>query len=287
MSDNILFLIVFLSQIFLLSLYFPRKILGRMRYVRKTYPPSQYPKLYTKPIEYYEKEQRNYQIINQIIFVAGLMLIFAVWVWDFSSYGKLASLLPIVFGMIQMLPVIRLEISETSQFKLMRKANLRTTRKAELRPRRLFDFISPTMFCLAIFMYIAAIFLDLYWHQFNFHWGHDTFERAMFLTAGYFLFSTIIVLNLHGKKKNPHEAYEDRTRQIEFILKSQIYAGIAMSVIFMTVAAGDVFDMDSLEPSLMSLYFQSIAWISIGSKLRTLRIENIDFDVYKEDVSVT
>ena len=65
MPNNILFLIVFLSQIFLLSLYFPMKILGRMRYVRKTYPPSQYPKLYTKPIEYYEKEQRNYQITNQ------------------------------------------------------------------------------------------------------------------------------------------------------------------------------------------------------------------------------
>ena len=31
-----------------------------MRYVFETYPPSTYPKLYPKPVEYYKKAQRNY-----------------------------------------------------------------------------------------------------------------------------------------------------------------------------------------------------------------------------------
>ncbi len=55
----------------------------------------------------------------------------------------------------------------------------------------------------------------------------------------------------------------------------------------MTVAAGDEFDLDSFEPSLVSLYFQLIVWISIGTMFRVLRIENMNFEVYKEDVSVT
>ena len=64
MPDNTLFYFVFLSQIILLSLYFPRKMLSRIKYVFKTYPPSEYPKLYPEPIEYYEKARRNYRKIN-------------------------------------------------------------------------------------------------------------------------------------------------------------------------------------------------------------------------------
>ena len=41
MPDNILFYAVFLSQILLLSFYFPRKMLKRISYVLATYPPSQ------------------------------------------------------------------------------------------------------------------------------------------------------------------------------------------------------------------------------------------------------
>jgi len=52
-SANILLGIAFLGQIFLISYYYPEKILARMDYVRATYPPSQYPRLYPKPIEYY------------------------------------------------------------------------------------------------------------------------------------------------------------------------------------------------------------------------------------------
>lgn len=169
----------------------------------------------------------------------------------------------------------------------MRKADLRTTRQAELHPRRLFDFISPTIFGIAIFMYIASILLDLYWHQFNIHWGHDTVQRAIVITAVNLFFALVVIWNLYGKTLNPHQAYKDRTKQIELAVKSLVFVSIAMSVFFMTTAAGDQFDLDSFEPSLVSLYFQLIVWISIGTMFRILRIENMNFEVYKEDVSVT
>ena len=75
MPDNILFYAVFLSQILLISFYFPRKMLKRISYVLATYPPSQYPKLYPEPIEYYEKARRNYRNLNVSVLLVGLSLL--------------------------------------------------------------------------------------------------------------------------------------------------------------------------------------------------------------------
>jgi hypothetical protein len=47
-SSNVIFYIAFLGQIFLVSYYFPGKILARIKFVRETYPPEQYPRLYPK-----------------------------------------------------------------------------------------------------------------------------------------------------------------------------------------------------------------------------------------------
>jgi len=60
MPDNILFYFVFLGQIILISFYFARKILSRMRYVVKTYPQSKYPKLYPVSLDIVEKFHPNY-----------------------------------------------------------------------------------------------------------------------------------------------------------------------------------------------------------------------------------
>lgn len=112
MPDSSLFYFVFLGQILLISMYFPRKILGRMRHVIKTYPPSKYPRLYPKPIEYYEKGQRNYRVINQAIFVLGFILMFAFGLWGYPDEGKIARLIPVIFGVLQIFPLIGMEISE-------------------------------------------------------------------------------------------------------------------------------------------------------------------------------
>ena len=43
---QMLFHVVFLSQVLLVSFYLPRKILGLVQHVVEKYPPSRYPKLY-------------------------------------------------------------------------------------------------------------------------------------------------------------------------------------------------------------------------------------------------
>ncbi len=287
MPDNILFYFVFLSQILLISFYYPRKMLNRIGVVLETYPPSKYPRLYTKSIEYHQKAQRNYKIINQIILVVGFILIFAVGYWDYSSDGNIAELFPWGYFMVQMLLLILMEVYGFAYFRLMRKADLRTSRKAELHPRRLFGFISPIIVAVAIFLYIACILFYYYIHQFQFQMSNDTFVISIALTASNILFAGIIFWNLYGKKLDPYQASKDRIRQMGVTVKSLVFMSIGMSIFLMIVEGIDEFDLDYLEPSIMSLYLQFTVLIGLGAALRTLRIENINFDVYKDDPVVT
>ena len=288
MSANILFYFVFLSQILLISFYIPGKILGRMKSVLEMYPPSNYPKLYPKSVEYYKIGQWGFKVVNRLILLLSFIVLFLIaFVVDHASFaddGYISEAWPAGYGMIQFLPLIALEFLEFSQFRLMRKANSGTTRKAELR-RRLFDFVSPTVVGVAAFLYLAAILFDLYVHDFIFQWGHDTIQRAMVMTATNGFLAAMGAWHLYGRKLDPHQAFDDRAKQITAILKSMLYVSMAISVFFMMAAADDVFAMDFLDAPLLSLYFQVIVFVSVGHVLRTLRVEEMNFEVYKEDVS--
>lgn len=289
MSGNVLFYIVFISQIFLLSFYFPGKILGRVKSVLEMYPASQYPKLYPRPVEDYEKGQRRYRLVNRAVFLLGFVILFALlFVVDHASFaddGFISEAWPAVYGMIQFLPLMLLEFSEFSHYKLMRKANQDSTRKAELHPRRLTGFVSPAIIGLAVLLYAASILLDLYWHDFVIQWDHDTTQRAIVLTVTNLFMAGFGAWHLHGRKLDPHQAFGDRAKQISANLKSILYVSMAMSIFFMTTAADDVYDLDFLDASLLSLYFQVIAFVSIGHMLRSMRLEDVDFEVYRNDIT--
>ena len=287
-----LFYVAFLGQIFLVSYYFPRKILTRMRYVLDTYPQSKYPKLYPKSVEYYRIGQWAFKIVNQFIVLLGFLIMLAMlFLVDHSSFaddGFISEAWPAAYGIIQFLPLIFLEFSEVSQFKLMRKANTATTRKADLRRRSLFNFVSPSLLASAIFLYLATVIFGMYVHQFVFDWDHDTTQRAVVLTITNLFLAAFGAWNLYGRKQNPHQASEDRAQQTAVNLHSLLYVSMAMSIFFMTQAADDLFDLDFLDATLMSLYFQFIVVLSIGHVLRSLSLKDVNFDVYKSSgIAVT
>lgn len=285
--NNLLFYVAFLGQIFLISYYIPGKILKRIQYVRNHYPPEQYPKLYPQAIEKYVIGQWVYKVANWVIVLLGFIILFAIiFVVDHSTFaddGYISEFWPMVYGAIQFLPLIFLELSEFGQMKLMRKANMSSTRTAQLRPRRLFDFVSPQLFGFTIVMYLAAIIIDLYAHDFAVNWTHDTVQRAMVLSATNLLLVAMGAWLLLGQRLNPHQSVDDRSRHIRANLSSFLYVSIAMSVFFMTQAVDDVYDMDNLGATLLSVYFQVIVILSVGHLLRSQRLEDMNFDVYKEN----
>ena len=247
-----------------------------MRYAFETYPPSTYPKLYPKPIEYYEKARRNYRILNLFILLAGL-LILAVLL-GYSRSGEWDHVIAMWYFLVQFFPVMLLDLSTLKEFKLMRNANSRTTRKAELHPRRLFDFISPTIISMAIITYVGFVLLILYIRQFEFPW-FGGYWNIVGVTAINLCFAGIILRYMYGIKLNPHHAYEDRIRHIETIVKVLVFTSIAATMFIAINVVLAALDLRNLQPIAQSLYFQLLAVICF----QAYRIDYTNFEVYKED----
>ncbi|KAA3613120.1 MAG: hypothetical protein D8M58_12490 [Calditrichaeota bacterium] len=284
MLENILFYFVFLGQILLISYYYPKQILIRISYVLKTFPPEEYPKLYPKHPDYYKAGQLIYKIINFIILAIGLIVIVVIGVWDNSSVGKVSEAIPIAYFFLQMIPLLLMEISGFAYFKMMRKADMRTTRKANLQPRNLFDYVSSVAVSFAFILIVACIAFFYSLYGFSFDFENKTFVIVLSLVFSNLIFAGIIFWNLYGKKLDPHQAVEDRMRQVEVTIKSLVYMSIVASIFLIAIKAIDEFNLDYYEPVLMSFYLQFIMFIGLGSLLRNQRLEDMNFDVYKKDV---
>ncbi len=287
--DQILFYIVFASQILLLSIVLPRRILARMQHVRETYPPADYPKLYPDPAEKYAVSRFVFQLAYLAVaglgFVIMLLMIFVVDHGTFAADGFISEAWPAGYGMVQFLPFMLLEVSEFRQFRLMRQLNTRTTRKAELRPRRLVDFVSPGLLAAAATFFVGCVVFDLYAHDWVISWGHDTVQRTLTMAGTNLLLVAAGAWNLHGRKLNPHQTHADRSRQTRIVLRSLCYISMALSVFLVTQAADDIYRLAHLNAVLISLYFQVIGMLSIGFTVKCFETTDVDFDVYKAEVA--
>ena len=70
-------------------------------------------------------------------------------------------------------------------------------------------------------------------------------------------------------------------------MKSLVFISIAATIFIVINVILHAFELRYLNSIVMSLYFQVIGIASIGTVLRTLRIEDINFEVYKEDPVAT
>ena len=283
MTIHILFYVLFLSQIILISYYYPKQIVKRIEGVLKNFPPENYPKLYPESTEKVIASKTHYQFFNQIILVIGvvLMVVYAFMSADYKGNEKFAESLPLMFGMVQFIPFMMLEISSCRQFKLMRKANKSTSRTAGLAPRKLFDYVSPIAVVSAIVLVFTYVIFDLYVHDFVF--TSDIIIKIKTLGLVHALFIGLIIWQLTGKRLDPHQATKDRSQQTEFSIQSMFSVSMFASIFFIADSAVDVYQLGYLEIIINSIYFQVIAFFGIGGMLRTVRLDNINFDVYKAD----
>ena len=280
MQQHLIFHIVFLSQILVISYLVPSRIFGRMKYIFDTYPPSAYPKLYPRPVEHYESARRSYRNLNAAILVVGLLILAALIVIPHDH--DLGNAISIGYYFVQFIPLMILEFSSFKELKLMRNASPRPTRKAELRPRHLFDFISPLFFGLAVSVYVVFVAIILYLRQFDYEW-FGGFANIVGITLMNLLFAGIVLWHMYGKKQNPHISYEDRKKQIEAILKSFVFISIVATVFVLISVVLSALEIRHLLPIAMSLYLQVLAIATI----RAYIIDYRNFDVYREDPIAT
>ncbi len=286
-SDN-LFYLLFVGQIFLLSWYFPNKMISRVEHVLEAYPAETYPKLYPLPVAQYRSGIRRFRVFSRLVLVIGVAILLSVlFVVDHSSFaehGYISSFWPAVYGMIQFVPFMAIEFSEYSNLKLMRQVNPVSLRTADLQRRGLFDLVSPWLVVLAVLTLAGAILFDLYLHGFNVSLGHDSVQRALVMLASNVMIALVGMYNLYGKKLDPHQSSADRSHRIAVNLRSLLYLSMAMSVFVGVSAADGVYDIDFLDAALMSFYFQAIGFLSLGYTTRNIQIDDTNFDVYKAEV---
>ena len=275
--NNVYFYIIFLVQILLASWYIPNKILERMQTVMNSYPPNEYPKLYSGSIDGYKKTQNIYRSINKTLFTVGFSLLSAIVMWDYTTEGQISPMIPWAYFMLQMMPFLWLEIKEYKSFKAMRNNNTDPKKSATIMPRKLFDFLSPKLFGFAIIVLLTAFSLVIVKYGFS----GKAFQNIIIILATNLFFAGIAYWNIYGTKQDPYQSNEDRIKILSVTVKSMVFVSIGVSVFLSIQMLIKIYDLNFLKTIAMSVYCQLILWASVGNRLKELKLENIDFSVYK------
>jgi hypothetical protein len=276
-----LFFVVFGMQVFLMSRYYPKRILNRMDYIFKNYPIETYSKLYPDGYEKALKGKIVFSLISNAIFALGVLLIAALLIFVFKGEASLHKFgfVPLAFGMFQAIPLFMLELSGLKAFKKMRILNTDTKRSAELNPRGLFNFVSPFRLALTILLFFTCIFIVLKLNGFNMGEeqailiGSMCLANSLFIALGYRL--------IHGKKMDPHQSTEDRYKTTSVVILSYTSISMLISVFFVFSISSNVLSLEMWEPIFNSLYWLGVMYLSTGSALKYVNVEDINYEVYK------
>ena len=285
-----LFYAVFLSQIFLLSIHYPGKLCRRIRYVLEHFPPAQYPKLYpTCSDGFMEREAamlRLYRAVNYTIAAAGALVLLAMALSGYRPDVKGGDeIFVAIYFVLQVCPYLYVEIKEFRHYRLMRRALSATTRTAQLRPRRLFDFISPVYVAAAVLLYVVWLAVYLGGQDPGSPWQAEVYATLMLISGINLLYMGLIARFLYGRKLDPHQAYGDQLKHMESVVKVAVFSSIGISIFLIATQAVDRYGLEILDPPLVSLYVQLCAIFAIGLSMRTNALEGTDFSVYKSDGS--
>ncbi len=287
---DVIFYVIFLGQIFLLSYYYPWKTYERIAYILEHCPPSQYPKLYpntnyidpTIPVRGLVK---TFKTINVITILIGVGAIFLAAINGYKPEGHGEETLIGLYAMVQFIPMIFIEIKTYQQNKLMRELSKSGVRKAQLQARNLFDYISPIAVAAALIMFCLVILFELYIANFEFRMDQKFITIVGVGTVMQFFFGFTIYWAIYGKKQDPHLSYEDQKKVGSIATSSAVYTSIGMSVFIIVNSAVKEFNLSYLDPVIMSLYFQALAFFGVGVIFRKFKVEDVNFEVYKKEVN--
>jgi MFS family permease len=291
-GEAVLFFFVFLSQVLLISWYYPRRVIGRRRQVLQAHPPSTHPKLYPQPPEFYESRLRNYARLNLAVVVAGVSIIVGLILgmlggqWDgaivtpWSTSGEWDAAIVVPFFVVQIVATVYLELSSFKHHKAMAKAPPRV-RTTELRRRRLVDFVSPAMLVAAVLVNVAYIAFVLYYRRFGFEWFTAAGNIAIVAVMFVFL-SAVIGFALRAPKSDHYQAYEDRLDLLRLMVRQMVAFVIAMPLLTAIWLIIKLYDPEFLEPVIASLHVQIAALVLLWPVF-SYRLDKVDFDVYRSD----
>lgn len=282
MIENVAFYPIFVCQILLLSWYFPKLIVQRTDWLLEHCPPCDYPKLYPVAVEHFIQKRSLFVQANHLLLAIGVVILGWVGYQYGASENAIFPMVPWVYFMLQMLPMLLTEIIGFKFFKLMREANASGVRKATLQPRRLFDYVSPRLVGAAVLTYVAMVIYTLTIFDYSLALSDVPVMSAFILLLGNSFFAAIIAFNIYGKKQDPYQDGKDKVTEVKIVLQSLFYMSIYMSVFMAVMASSNRFELDIDSAVFMSLFCQSVALIAPGLQLKNFKLANVNFDVYRE-----
>jgi hypothetical protein len=280
MQDNFAFLLVFLSQILVISVYLPLRRYSLQQEVFDTYPPSEYPKYYPRGIEFERKRQVKGRNIPLLIALVGIMVFCVAWASDYSQV--MMTRVVFAFCVVQLFPVVLWGLWEAQRPYQMQAKDQSTTRKAQLHVRHLFDFVSPLSVGIAVATYGLASFA-LGYIYFNDLWAVEVRWKLPALLAinalmvvgfgGLGVFHT-----MYGKRIDPHLTNVDRMRRIASGIKIMVLMSIAYSMFILLLVILQSADMVlELNAVFTSIFYQCVIVYGV-----VLSGRDRNFDVYRE-----
>jgi hypothetical protein len=278
---ELIFYMAFFSQILLISHHYPKRILSRMNYILEHCPADKYAKLYPKGYQKALEGKILYMRLNNVILMIGFVIFVSFVVAMQLSNIQLedVSFLPFAYGMLQAIPFLILEVSAIKQFKLMRNLNAESKRHADLSPRNVFNYVSPARLFTAVIMFFVCIYIMLSINDFIFSAQIATLTGSMLLCNGLFVGLGYVLLK--GKKLDPHQSPEDRQKMTRAVFRSYTSVSVLVSVFFIINRCVEHYSIDSWEPLINSLYWQSVVLLSTGTMLKLTTLEEANYEVYK------
>lgn len=280
--ETALVYIILISQIILLSYYYPTQIIKRFNYIFDNYLPTDYPKLYPEEynLEKAKKGVKTYTLITRSTLAIGALLLILATYDGMIVRGEIKDGMVTVFAVIQIIPFLLLEVSELKYYKMLRAENDTPKRSASLSPRRYFDYVSPIKFGTAFFFVIAYVYFNLFRNEFEFHYSNDGFISLATITLVHIYFTITVLWAMYGKKLNPHQSRADRDRLIGSIIHTTLNISIAATIFMLVYGILQHYDNNLYEAMALSIYFQCCLHFGLGTMLKKQKIEDIDFSTY-------
>jgi len=277
MWDNYLLYIAFLGQTFVISYYFPRKILDKINKSMAQHPRIDYPKLYPVADNVINTQLKTFKLFSFLVVVIGIGILAISIVnrsEDLIGWDDQAVL--VCFVMLQYLPILFLGTQGYYYLKLMREQNTSEHRIADLKPRKLLNFVSKPLITTAIISYSFCILTVLYFIKYPFD-GFAGLINILGVSGIYAGLSVGIYQKLYGKKRNPLQTSEDRSFETTVVIKLLVLTAICSSLylgISLILASMDLRDLGNV---IYSVYLQAF----IVYVYQVMKFDQVDYSVYK------
>lgn len=277
MSDNFLLYMVFISQIFVISYFLPRKLRQRANEMMSNYPCDQYPKLY--PISADKIHQKINQLMSLtygVLVLGAVLVVHGLYAQSDEMLGWDSQSVIMIYYMLQVIPLVLLAFFGERYFKKMRRVNEATVRRAQLSPRNITNYVSKTFIGLAIGVYLMFIVLVAYITEHPFD-GFAGYINVLGVTLLNVFFGVGIYRSVYGKKIDPHQTNEDRFNQTSRVVKLMLFCSIAATVNISLNFLLSTLDLRHLNDVVASIYYQIIMVVMVLASVKN----DANFDVYK------